>query len=633
MNSETRFFCQCGRLLTAAPTAESVVCPTCRERNTVPGSASAASSPTAVLTPAVDSTVGSYRIGRTLGQGGMGTVYEAHHENTGKRVALKILHPSLQAREDFVSRFRREARAAAQLNHPNIVRVLDVGVSNSTPFIAMEYLDGRNLLAVCNDQPPNETQALHWMRQVALGLQAASAKSITHRDIKPTNLMLQQDGQLKIADFGLAKASDTDSHLTLTGEVLGTPHYMSPEQGQGRRVDHRSDLYSLGASFYHLLCGRPPFTADTPVAVIMKHMHDEPPALRSQAPHLSAGIEKVIHRLLQKRPEDRYDGYEKLLEDLARVSRGEEPLHGAAAPRQKVRDGRTTYLMPDAIPTELLLRPAGGLRRILSLVVDLSLIEGLLFAAAWGVRGTLPDSPLRTFDSLFAESRYGLASLALLLALTYFAVGDATGGRSFGKRIFKLRVCRLDGHDLGAWRGFLRAVIVFPGIALLSPTLSHALLHIDQGTLDLGTMAQSRQLAVVGATYLGLLWLLGKFGGGRSPLQDMLCGAQVYAAQLSRTVVQRVARKRAPSWKMAIGLSLLPGIGLMYAGRIWLGLVFFSLLPLTLAIGDSGPGGFFFSLWILSGLIAAQTAARRAREARNQPGLGHDPSVIRRQET
>ena len=269
---------------------------------------------------AIPERFGAYRVLELLGTGGMGRVYRAVDEALQREVALKTLLPALAADAEFVARFTREARAAASLNHPNITQVYATGQEGAIPYFAMELIRGRSLEAVARQVGALEpTVAAGYIMQAATGLRHAAQKGLIHRDIKPSNLMLTEDGQVKVTDFGLAKAARAETHLTATGEVLGSPGYISPEQAQGQPLDARSDIYSLGATFFHLITGRLPFQAPTAVAMILKHMNEplrSPRALNAAIPFPIAAI---IQRMMAKNSAERFQDYDALLRELERA--------------------------------------------------------------------------------------------------------------------------------------------------------------------------------------------------------------------------------------------------------------------------------------------------------------------------
>src|SRR5215216_3284753 len=264
---------------------------------------------------------GRYRIVRKLGTGGMANVYLAEDQELGRRVAIKILDERHASDEQFVERFRREAKNAASLSHPNIVSIYDRGEAEGTYYIAMEYLDGRSLKELVVARGPLPIgDAIAFMREVLSALRFAHRKGVVHRDIKPHNVMADADGRLKVTDFGIARAGA--SQMTEAGSIIGTAQYLSPEQARGSPVDQRSDLYSVGIVLYELLTGKVPFTGDAPVEIAMKHLSDvpEPPSSRREdVPH---ELDLVVMRALAKDPDERYQSAEEMDADLQRVSRG-----------------------------------------------------------------------------------------------------------------------------------------------------------------------------------------------------------------------------------------------------------------------------------------------------------------------
>lgn len=279
--------------------------------------------------------VGDFRLLRRLGRGGMGEVYLAEQESLGRQVAVKVLRQTLATDAKYVQRFMHEARAAARLTHANIAQIYEVGASDGIHYIAQEYVPGQNLrqLLARRGRPLDVAQAIAVIRQVCAALHKAGEQGIVHRDIKPENILLTPGGEVKVADFGLARiASDAESlHLTQLGMTMGSPLYMSPEQAEGRPVDPRSDLYSFGATCYHMLAGRPPFTGDSPLAVAVQHVKSPPVPLAELRPDLPQGLCRVVHRLLEKQPGDRYQSAVELLRalrDLRGEGVSEEALDG-----------------------------------------------------------------------------------------------------------------------------------------------------------------------------------------------------------------------------------------------------------------------------------------------------------------
>lgn len=265
---------------------------------------------------------GDFQVLRRLGAGAMAEVYLAEQLSLKRRVALKILHSERARDPAYVRRFRVEAQAAAALAHGNIVQIYDVGRSDDVHYIAQEYVAGLNLRQLLARQGPADARlAVAILRQVTAALHKAAEHGIVHRDIKPENIMLTRDGLVKVADFGLARILGEEQGLDLTrvGVTLGTPLYMSPEQVEGRPLDHRSDIYSLGVTMYHLLAGQTPFTGDTALGVAVQHLQRTPPPLAEARPDLPPELTRIIHRMLSKNPDDRYAAAAELAADVRAV--------------------------------------------------------------------------------------------------------------------------------------------------------------------------------------------------------------------------------------------------------------------------------------------------------------------------
>jgi len=302
----------------------------------------------------VGSYLGQYEILREIGRGGMAIVYLARQPSLGRHVALKVLHPHLAGDTTLVARFQREARTAARLQHPNIITIYEVGQQGGYYFIAMEYLTGQPLSEVIRRRGALPLRrVIHIAQQVAAALDYAHSQGFVHRDIKPSNIIVGQGDSIKLTDFGIAK-SRHDARLTITGSLLGTPYYMSPEQAQGQVVDYRADIYSLGVVCYEMLTGRVPFGGETP-AVLHAHVYETPLPMRSLNRRLPAEVEKAVGRALAKEPGNRYRSAGELanaLEAAARV-KGVTPTPVEAAvqvvrpgitPRPEVRKRRPLFL-------------------------------------------------------------------------------------------------------------------------------------------------------------------------------------------------------------------------------------------------------------------------------------------------
>jgi eukaryotic-like serine/threonine-protein kinase len=264
---------------------------------------------------------GRYRIIRKLGAGGMANVYLAEDQELGRRVAIKILDDRHAADDSFRERFRREAKNAAGLSHPNIVSIYDRGEAEGTYYIAMEYLSGRSLKELIVSRGPTPIRiATDYTRQILAAIGYAHRHGIVHRDIKPHNVVVDGDGRLKVTDFGIARSGA--SQITEVGSIIGTAQYLSPEQARGAPVDQRSDVYSVGIVLYEMLTGKVPFTGDTPLEIAMKHLSEvpvPPSELRAEVPD---DLDLIVVRALAKDPADRYQTAEEMDADLARVARG-----------------------------------------------------------------------------------------------------------------------------------------------------------------------------------------------------------------------------------------------------------------------------------------------------------------------
>jgi serine/threonine-protein kinase len=268
-------------------------------------------------------TLGDYRILRKLGQGGMGQVYLAEQVSLKRNVALKLLKPELAANETALKRFIAEAHSVAKATHANIVQVYAIGEWQGMHFMALEYVEGRNLRDfVAKKGPPELLLALSIMRQCAAALQRASELGIIHRDIKPENILLTRKGEVKVADFGLSRVLEGDRpavNLTQSGVTMGTPLYMSPEQVEGKPLDPRTDIYSLGITCFHMFAGEPPFKGSTAFEVALQHVRGEAPQLRSIRTDLPPEVCAVVHKMMAKAPEERYQSGKELLKDIARL--------------------------------------------------------------------------------------------------------------------------------------------------------------------------------------------------------------------------------------------------------------------------------------------------------------------------
>lgn len=434
---------------------------------------------------------GSSLVGRTLqhfeileeiGRGGMGQVYRARDRSLDRQVAIKVIDPTVSSRSALHGRFVREARSQARLQHPGVVQIHYVGDEQGRLFFAMELVDGESLdERLRRDGLLPWSEALEMVIGAARALGAALRAGVVHRDVKPSNLLVDGDGHVKVADFGLAKTVDDAGDVTLTqdGAVLGSPLYISPEQGQGEGADHRSDIYSLGATFYHLLAGRPPFEAKTAAAAIAKHIATPPPPLRDAVPELPAELVRIVDRMLHKDPKRRYQDYDSLTADLE-----------AARPRSLVRAG-------------LWVR---GIAALVDLVL-LGVLGGMVGVWAWPLFG-------------------------LYLVLGWWRVG-----KTVGKWLFRLRLRTTDGGAPSLLRCLARLVALGWGPLLIAAAVAaQTLLGVEsagfvEGNYD-GFDAFWRDnagavLSVVPQAIVALLYVVGLGWAGlsrrRQAWHDLVC--------------------------------------------------------------------------------------------------------------
>jgi serine/threonine-protein kinase len=296
-----------------------------------------------------------YELEQLVGSGGMSNVFRAHDRLLERTVALKILHEQYTRDEDYVERFRREARSVAQLAHPNIVTVIDRGEQDGRQYIVFEYVDGQNLKEMTRTGPLDVEYAIRLALQVAHALSFAHARGLVHRDVKPQNVLLNEDGQAKVTDFGIARSLDVHG-VTQTGTVLGTSDYIAPEQARGQKVDPKTDIYSLGVVLYELLTGEVPFEGDNFVAVAMRHVNEPPPSVLERRPDIPLRVDLAIQRAMAKDPADRYESMDGFCAELEAClheldGQGDEGATMIASPqpkprRARPRRARTVPIMP-----------------------------------------------------------------------------------------------------------------------------------------------------------------------------------------------------------------------------------------------------------------------------------------------
>jgi serine/threonine-protein kinase len=315
---------------------------------------------------------GRYRLESKLGSGGMSTVYLAMDEVLDRPVAVKLLHREISEEADQLERFRREARAAARLSHPNLVGVIDAGEDDGRPYIVFEYIEGQTLKRRIQEEdglPVDE--AVAYGIEIGRGLTAAHARKLVHRDVKPQNVLIDPEGRAKVTDFGIARSLEAKG-MTATGRVLGTTDYVSPEQAMGEDVDERSDVYSLGVVLYEMLTGEVPFQAETQVGVAMKHVNEPMPDVQTKRPEVSAVIASVVDRATTKDPRDRYGSVAEMVRDL------EQTLEVEAARRGGTSGEATSVL--DSVPSSR--RRLGRPRRVSRLGVAMGIVGIALIVAA-----------------------------------------------------------------------------------------------------------------------------------------------------------------------------------------------------------------------------------------------------------
>jgi serine/threonine-protein kinase len=262
----------------------------------------------------IGENAGPYRIIEQLGQGGMATVYKAYHASLDRYVALKVLHPAFQLDQTFTTRFQREARVVARLEHPNIVPIYDYSEHESRPFLVMKYIEGDTLKARLNQGPLTSEEIERVVNSVGSALAYAHNQGILHRDVKPSNVMISKDGVMYLADFGLARIAEAGESTMSSDSIMGTPQYISPEQAMGKKdLDARTDIYSFGVMLYELVVGQVPFNADTPFSIIHDHIYKPLPLPMKVNPNVPEPVQRVLLRALAKDRLDRYTSTEELM--------------------------------------------------------------------------------------------------------------------------------------------------------------------------------------------------------------------------------------------------------------------------------------------------------------------------------
>ncbi len=353
--------------------------------------------------------LGDFRILRRIGRGAMAEVYLAEQEALRRRVAFKILKPDLAKDRTYLKRFQVEARAAASLVHANIVQIHEVGHVDEFHYIAQEYVQGQNLQEWTDrNGPPSLPQTLSIMRQVASALAKAAEHGIVHRDIKPENILITRDGEVKVADFGLARIVRQSEGVDLTqvGMTLGTPLYMSPEQVEGKPLDPRSDIYSLGVTCYQMMAGTPPFQGETALGVAVQHLKKQPESLDGLRPDLPPPLCRLVHRMLAKDRDKRFPSARELLRELHRLHREHCDDWPEDLPNWETSE--TASLADTRVETArqldtLMKASAGRRRRFTGAVLGLAISVALLLGGIFGWQTVNRPSLLSEIDPIQAE--------------------------------------------------------------------------------------------------------------------------------------------------------------------------------------------------------------------------------------
>jgi serine/threonine-protein kinase len=285
---------------------------------------------------------GRYRLEAKLGSGGMSTVYLARDQTLDRPVAVKVMHREMSEQPDQLERFRQEARSVAKFSHPNVVSVIDAGEDGGHPYIVFEYIEGETLKQrISRNGALDPQEAIAYAIEIGRGLSVAHARNMVHRDIKPQNILIDAEGRAKLTDFGISRQLEQDG-MTATGRVLGTTDYVAPEQAMGRKVDPRTDIYSLGVVLYEMLVGQVPFAADSQVGVAMKHVNEELPDVQRRRPEVSAAVALVVERSTAKDPAARYQQVGEMIDDLSTALEVEAARAGSTT-------GEATSVL-DALP-------------------------------------------------------------------------------------------------------------------------------------------------------------------------------------------------------------------------------------------------------------------------------------------
>ncbi len=387
--------------------------------------------------------IGNYRLLEPLGKGGMGEVYAAEETETGRRFAVKLLSSVMPRNRDTIERFLNEASLAAKLSHPRTTFVYGAGEENGQFYIAMELMPGHTLRDLVESQGPLPVnEAIDHLLDVLDGLEAAHSIGVIHRDLKPSNCFLDQDGRIKVGDFGLAKSLVTNADITQTGTFLGTPQFAAPEQIRREKIDQRTDIFAVGATLFYLLTGKPPFSGD-PAAVIAKIVADEPPDIRKLQPGVPKSLARVIRRCLSKSPQQRFYS-------AAELRRAFLPFSSDGVSMSDVG------------------------RRIAAFALDLVVLSGVM--AVLGMMFLVTYLVLRASKSPWLpEPIFGFFANVSLASIPYFAFCESIWGNTPGKKWLGIRVVDTFGESPSFWRSLLRACI-FPGLFFTTMDVTQSLI-------------------------------------------------------------------------------------------------------------------------------------------------------------
>jgi serine/threonine protein kinase len=434
--------------------------------------------------PLIGAKLGPCRVEERLAAGGMGVVYRARHTLLDQDVAVKVLAPSLAADQEYVTRFFREAGAAGQIDHPNVIRVIDVGKFEDRYYLVMEYVAGDTLDRVIDtERRLSLERATKFVREIASGLAAAHRAGIIHRDIKPGNIIVSPDGKPHLTDFGLARHAETKKGLTIEGTFLGTPEYASPEQVEGKKLDHRTDLYSLGVTYYQLLSGTLPFLGESPMEIAIKRTKEEPRPLENAFPSADSRSCTIVKKLLHAEPGQRYQTATDLIRDLDAILQG---------PKQtSVKTPETTKKVTSIVDTAKAKRRIRALIHwdLISTVAALAFLSGGLasrgsvFLESWSAKDQ---------DFVLRIALMALSGLCGAGAVFVYFKEMASAGRSAAQAIL-IVLLALTALTAGAWidRSYATGVSAMAGsVRELLSSLSKPMTLLALGAVALFTGVQ-----------------------------------------------------------------------------------------------------------------------------------------------